>query len=478
MKYFYFLIISILSIPSFAQTPNFIKAGTYTTGIFDDGGTEIAAFDPASKRLFSTNGSETKLDIINISDIYNPALITQVDLSTYMGGVNSVAVYNGVVAVVGEAITSNQDPGALVLFDTLGTFINQLTLGALPDMVTFTPDGSMILVANEGEPDDDYIVDPEGSVSVVDMTAGAANLSQTDVTNISFAGLNGTAIDPLINIYGNNGLQTIAQDLEPEYIAVNSSSTKAFVGLQENNAMMIIDLVTKSIDTVVGLGYVDRSTTGLDASNTAAGINITTYSNLFGMYQPDAIASFEVNGTTYIASANEGDARDYDGYAEEERIKDLNLDATNFPNAAALQGDDVLGRLNVTTSLGDNDGDGNYDSLFHFGSRSFSIWNDQGQLVWDSGDEFEQYLATAYPNEFNSNNDDNSSFKSRSDDKGPEPEAITVGNVDGVQLAFIGLERMGGIMVYDVTDPTAPSFVMYELNRDFTKNADAVDAGD
>ncbi|MEQ9262544.1 MAG: choice-of-anchor I family protein [Owenweeksia sp.] len=478
MKYFYFLIISVWSISASAQMVNFIKAGTYATGIFDDGGAEIASFDPASKRLFSTNGSETKLDIVDISDIYNPSLITQVDLSAYIGGVNSVAVYNGVVAVVGEAISSKQDDGSVVFFDTLGTYLNKLTLGALPDMVTFSPDGSMLLIANEGEPDDDYIIDPEGSVSIIDMSAGAMNLTQADVTQISFSSLNGTSIDPLINIYGNGGAQTIAQDLEPEYIAVNGSSTKAFVAIQENNAMMIIDLATKTIDTIVGLGYTDRSIIGLDASNTAANIDITTYSNLFGMYQPDAITAFEANGSTYIASANEGDARDYDGYSEEERVKDLTLDPTQFPNAAALQNNDALGRLNVTTSLGDNDGDGDYDSLFHYGSRSFSIWNDQGQLIWDSGDEFEQYLATAHPNQFNSNNDDNSSFKSRSDDKGPEPEAIVVGNVDGVNLAFIGLERMGGIMIYNVADPATPGFMMYELNRDFTKAATDPAAGD
>ncbi|HCQ14815.1 MAG TPA: alkaline phosphatase [Cryomorphaceae bacterium] len=478
MKYFYLPILSLLSLSVSAQTLNFVKAGTYATGIFDDSGTEITAFDPASKLLFSTNGSETKLDVVDLSDIQNPTLQFQINLSTYMSGVNSVAVYNGTVAAVGEPTSGDQDPGVVAFFDIQGNFLKQLTGGAMPDMVTFTPDGSLLLIANEGEPNGDYTIDPEGSISIIDMSAGVANLTQTDVTQITFSALNGTNIDPLINIYGNDGLQTIAQDLEPEYITVNSSSTKAFVSVQENNAMAIIDLTTKTLDTIVGLGYVNRSVIGLDASNTASTINIATYNNLFGMYQPDAITAFEANGNTYIASANEGDARDYDTYSEEERIKDLTLDPTNFPNAATLQNKDVLGRLNITTSLGDNDGDGDYDSLFHFGARSFSIWNDQGQLVWDSGDEFEQYLAVAYPNEFNSNNDDNASFKSRSDDKGCEPEAITTGDVDGVKLAFIGLERMGGIMIYDVTNPSAPNFIMYELNRDFNVAADSPGAGD
>ena len=186
------------------------------------------------------------------------------------------------------------------------------------------------------------------------------------------------------------------------------------------------------------------------------------------MYQPDAIASFESEGQTFVISANEGDSRDYNGFSEEARVADLTLDAAAFPNAASLQDDAHLGRLKTTTSLGDTDGDGDHDRLYAYGGRSFSIWDRRGNLVFDSGDDFERRLADLVPEDFNADNDENGSFDSRSDDKGPEPEAVVTGTIDNRVYAFIGLERVGGVMVYDISLPSAPSFVTYVNNRDFS----------
>ncbi|MGA1133478.1 MAG: choice-of-anchor I domain-containing protein, partial [Prochlorotrichaceae cyanobacterium] len=233
----------------------------------------------------------------------------------------------------------------------------------------------------------------------------------------------------------------------------------------------------------VQLGIINFSgSNGLDASDRDGGINITNQP-VFGVYQPDSIAAYTVNGQTYYITANEGDARnrpsdddilvDFPGegdiFSEEARIKDLTLDPTAFPNAAELQADAVIGRLNVTTKLGDIDGDGDYDQLFAYGGRSFSIWDSNGNLVFDSGDQLEQITATNYPNFFNASNSNNT-FDNRSDDKGPEPEGVTVGKIGARTYAFIGLERVGGVMVYDVTVPTAPTFVQYLNDRDFTAN--------
>lgn len=271
----------------------------------------------------------------------------------------------------------------------------------------------------------------------------------------------------------------LSQNLEPEYIAVAPDNSKAYVVCQENNAMAVVDLTTNSISQLGALGFKDYSqgNNKMDASNTSASVNIRNWP-VFGMYQPDAIKAFEVNGMTYIATANEGDARDYDAWSEEDRVKDLNLDSTAFPNAADLQMNDSLGRLNITTTLGDTDGDGDYDEIYSYGGRGFSIWDENLNLVWDSEDEFAQTLNSLYPNEFNSNNDDNSSQKSRSDDKAAEPEAIEIAEINGFTIAFIGLERMGGIMVYDISDPANPSFISYFLYRDFSLPADDLNAGD
>ncbi len=220
----------------------------------------------------------------------------------------------------------------------------------------------------------------------------------------------------------------------------------------------------------LGLISFDQSN-GLDASNRDDAINIQNHP-VFGLYMPDAITSFEVNGQTFYISANEGDAR-----SEDERIKDLTLDPDAFPDAEALQEDDVLGRLKVSTIDGDLDGDGDFDQLFSLGGRSFTIWDDKGNLVFDSGDDFEQITAKYRPDIFNSTNDENDP-DDRSDDKGPEPEAVTTGVIDGKTYAFIGLERVGGIMMYDVSDPSAPVFVDYLNNRTTAGDAEAGTAGD
>jgi hypothetical protein len=440
--------------------------GTYSTGIFDEGAAEIAAYDPGTQRLFVTNANSNNLDILDISDPTTPSLFGNIDLSPFGGGVNSVAFGNNMFAVAVEAEVA-QDPGSVLFFDVMGNLMNSVTVGALPDMVTFTPDGKKLLVANEGEPSDDYTNDPEGSVSIIDVLSG----------NVTTAGFNNVPLFGDVRIFGPGA--SVAQDLEPEYITVSADSKKAWVSLQENNALGILNIESGQFEKVVGLGYKDHSEddNALDASDRDDAINIRNWPVL-GMYQPDAITSYTVGDRTYVVTANEGDARDYDAFSEEERIEDLTLDPDTFPNAAELQQEENLGRLTVTTTQGDTDGDGDFDELYAFGARSFSIFDEEGNLVFDSGDDFEQITAQLLPDDFNSNNDENDSFDSRSDAKGPEPEGITVGTIFGRTYAFIGLERIGGIMTYDITDPHNPTFVEYVNNRDFSGDAEMGTAGD
>ena len=171
-------------------------------------------------------------------------------------------------------------------------------------------------------------------------------------------------------------------------------------------------------------------------------------------------------GRTYLVTANEGDAREWPGLVEEARVSALTLDSAAFPDAATLRQNANLGRHTVTRTLGDADGNGAYEKLFTLGGRSFSIWSTDGTQVYDSGSDLERITAAAVPANFNASNN-NSTFDDRSDNKGPEPEAITVGEIDGRTYAFIGLERTGGIVMYDVTDPTTPLFVDYLNNRNF-----------
>ncbi|MGB3514706.1 MAG: choice-of-anchor I family protein [Microcoleaceae cyanobacterium] len=464
--------------------------GTFSTGVFDDSGAKITAFDPDNQRLAVVNDDSLALDILNIIDPTNPNLEFSIDLGQFgdFGAVNSVAYTDGIFAVAVENDTAT-NRGEVLFFNPFGDLINQLTVGSLPDMLTFTPDGSKLLVANEGEPSDDYTIDPEGSVSIIDVSGGVDGLTDADVKFAGFKAFN-DKIDELrekdVRIFGPGS--TVAQDLEPEYITVSEDGTTAYVTLQENNALGILDLTTNEFTDVVALGFKDYSLpgNGLDASDRDGKINIQNYP-VFGIYNPDEIAAYTVGGETYLVTANEGDSREYlfeddegnevEALVEETKVGDVVLDPTAFPDAEILQQDEILGRLEITNTMGDTDGDGDFDELYAFGGRSFSIWNEKGELVFDSGDDFEQITAELFPEFFNSTNDENN-FDNRSDNKGPEPEGVTIGKVGDQTLAFIGLERVGGFMTYDISNPLAPEFITYTNNRDFSVEFDVDEEGD
>lgn len=451
--------------------------GTYESGLFDQSAAEIVAHDPGSQRLFVVNAASGQIDVLDVRDPAQPSKLSTIDLSAFGAAVNSVAVRRGlVVAAVENSIRTS--PGQAVFMDVDGRVLAAVEVGALPDMLTFTPDGKRVLVANEGEPSNDYLVDPPGSVSIIDLPRRIADLRQSHVRTAGFERFNDVALDPSIRIFGPNA--TVAQDLEPEYITVSKDSRTAWVSLQENNAIAVLDIRAGKFTAVRGLGFKDHALIGneFDASDRDNAINIRTWP-VFGMYQPDAIASFEYRGRTYLVTANEGDARDYDGYSEVVRAGSGSypLDPTAFPDAATLKQPGQLGRLNVTRATGQNPATGLYEGIYAFGARSFSIWNANVEQVYDSGADFERITAAVNPAYFNSNHTE-ATFETRSDDKGPEPEGVTVARLWGSTYAFIGLERVGGVMVYDVSNPYAPSFVQYINRRDFLADPLSPEAGD
>lgn len=585
-------------------------------------GAEISAYDPASMRMFVT--SDSGLEIVDMSDPENPAVVAAIDPATNGAtdsAVTSVAVSGGLVAA-GVPGSNEQAPGEVYFYDAAtAAFINKVVVGALPDMVTFTPDGNTVLVANEGEPnfpensgidievteiwpgqtgddltadwfeivnrgdttwtqgvdpdlfyDDDSadpgVADPitgltslapgETAIVVVSDTAGDVadfvsnwmpdiTLDDVEVGIVDGSGLSNTAADAVTiwlgdpgsggtledsapypgvsggasfdidlnelstvdNVHGavattatagssgmepatgSPGIQSddpvgsvsvidvsggaaaamvstvsfsgsfnqesalrtagvrifpgrsAPEDFEPEYITVTPDGMTAFVALQENNALAKIDLVAETVE-ILPLGLKDHSVAGneMDASDDDGDtFNLDTYP-VFGMYMPDAIAAFSANGSNYVITANEGDARD-----EDSRIKDITLDPTAFPDAAALQDDAVLGRLEISLIDGDADQDSDFDELFSYGARSFSILDSTGAQVFDSGAQLAELTNAEgiYP-------------ESRSDAKGTEPEGVVVGEVNGTILAFIGLERASAVVVYNVTNPAAPVF--------------------
>lgn len=485
-----------------------------------EGAAEIVAFHKAKNHIYAINssGDEAVVDVINIESIDgsgltqdNEGVVTNTNLSSAvqiklndhtLGDANSIAISpDQTLLAVAMAAPSKAQKGQVAIYNIEGdnpTFVKNIEVGYLPDMLTFTPNGGKILVANEGEPLSDYSFDAEGSISIINITEGevanaAIELSLTayngkqaelEAMGVVFANPNGRVIK------GSTITTTVAQDLEPEYITVSKDSKFAYVSLQENNGLAFINLETNSLE-IKGLGFKDWSNLDFDASDKDGGINFKQYNGLYGMYQPDTIASFTWQNAPFIVTANEGDGREYffdatneaeclanggldydedDGclvYTDESRVEDLNL-AANFSDLS--NDDDDIGRLKVTTEYGDADKDGLYEKLYTYGARSFSIWDQNGLNVFDSADQVDRITASIHGQAFNNDEDENEG-DTRSDAKGAEPEALAIGQVGEQTYAFLGLERMGGVMVYNITNPYNVSFVDYFINRGLVEGA-------
>ena len=462
---------------SFAEEKNSITLtplGTYESGVLNNGGAEMTSYDHNTKRLFVTNDGTRSIDVLSIYNPEKPLLEFSIDITPYGYQINSIDIHKKIIAAAVEPKTKNE-PGKVVFFDTDGNYLNHVRVGFLPDMVTFTPLGDKILVANEGEPISYCTIknDPEGSISIIDISQGIRN---PVVSTADFSKFNGQEEElRKKGIRISNAMGTVAQDMEPEYITILPDHKTAVITLQENNALAVLDIDSAQITDLIPLGYLDHSITGneVDVSDKDGTINIANWP-VKGLRQPDGIDSFVSGNDVFLITANEGDPRKYNcmmSYKNGDiRVSDVKLDAQSFPDKYSLQKEEHLGRLQISATDGDYDDDGDYDELFSFGTRSFSIMTLDGKVIFDSGSDFERILASEFPDNFNANHFDDE-FDKRSDNRGIEPEGIIVEKIGTKQFAFIGLERMSGIMVYDVTDPFDPEFVEYASNRDFSSNS-------
>ena len=467
----------------------FIGRWNSTSGL---GGAEISAYDPASQRLFVTNGATNQIDIVNISNPRKPIKVTSIDLAAKgVTGVQSVAVKDGLVAVA--ATMAKAQYSGRIFFANIDGVLHKgvpdgVEVGALPDHVSFTPDGNYVLVAGEGEPSS-YCTDattlfetqdPLGTVSIIVVSGKKPVATTLDFKD--FADRAGAIVFQGGRIFGPKS--TVAQDLEPEYITSSADSKYAYVTLQENNAIATVDLGTKKIIQISGLGYKSYNSDGKGLDALADGTALIAKQNVMGMYQPDAIASLTSNGDTYLVTANEGDAREWpcllggtDGAkAEKEAQKissiydstDSTITAVNtaVPSLEGTQFAPANPQVATITSKT------KVKTLYTFGTRSFSIWKannlegvDSADLKWDSGDAIEKITSTMRPAFFNADWNTTSGYingvDARSTKKGPEPEGIAVGEAYGTKWIVVGLERDGGLLLYDATNPEAPTFVDY-----------------
>ena len=429
------------------DSATFAEVGSFDVG--DEGAAEITAFDPITNRLFVVNNTanNNRIDVIDFKDPKNMTRIGSISIAAYGGLVNSLSVHDGKLAAAIEAVNKTEN-GKVAVFKTSDySEIKVIAVGALPDMITFSPDGKYILTANEGEPSADYKTDPIGTISIISVNE---NYAVNTIDFSAFAGQQEALAKKGFRIFGPG--KDFGKDIEPEYITVSEDSKTAWVTLQENNAIAKINIAAKTITDIFPLGFKDYNTDA-NAIDPADKDKVPTLAKwpLKGMYLPDAIALLESGGTPYLFTANEGDVREYPAgaFVEAKRIKDVKLDPTAFPTASLLQKEEQMGRLNVTTTMGDTNGDGVFKELYSFGARSFSVWNgNSGAQVFDSKNELEvKAIAAGFY-------DDN-----RSDDKGVEPEGITVGMVGTKKLAFVGMERATSVATYDVSNPAAPVFL-------------------
>jgi len=412
------------------------------------GAAEISAYDSNTGRLFVVNNSTVnKIDVIDMSNPSAMKVIASISMVPYGGAVNSLSVYNGKLAAAIESL-NKQENGKVAVFNTIDyKELKVINVGALPDMITFSPDGRFIMTADEGEPNDAYTVDPVGSISIISVED---NYSVVTLDFSSFAPQQAALMAKGLRIYGLGA--TFAKDIEPEYITVSDDSKTAWVTLQENNAIAKINLISKTITDIFPLGFKNYNLdeNAIDVSDQDNAISMKKWP-VFGMYEPDALAVYETGGIPYLFTANEGDARDYTGFSEIRRVgaNAVTLDPAIFPNAATLKLPAQLGRLNITTTLGNTDADPDLEALYSLGARSFSVWNgNNGNLLFDSKNDLEQRAITAGVYD-----------DARSDDKGVEPEGIAIGQVGGRRIAFVGMERADAVGIYDVTNPIAPVFL-------------------
>ncbi|MCA3342326.1 MAG: bifunctional metallophosphatase/5'-nucleotidase [Roseomonas sp.] len=397
--------------------------------------------------------------------------------SMSLGNGNSIALSGNTLAVSFDGPTPGSN-GAVALFDvatagTGATWRATASVGAVPDMLVFTPDGSTILAAIEGEPAPGYTIDPAGGLALINATTGVATFFGFSGFDAQAAALRSQGVKLTYGLPGTPNAQALPSlDLEPEYITI--SGNRAYVTLQENNAIGIFDLGTQSWVSILPLGLINHNTAGngIDTSDRDGGAIIRQVP-LSGMFMPDAIASFVRDGVTYLVTANEGDARGYGGTGDvfNEAVSIANLvpatgstapagmpalDAALLSQIQSRRGEADLGRINVSRWVGDTDGDGDLDRLQAFGGRGFSIWEVGGTstaptltLRYNSGQLIDQILASQLPGSY----DDG-----RSDNKGAEPEQITLGTIGGTVYAFVGLERANATMAFSIDGPTNVNF--------------------
>lgn len=441
--------------------------GRHNSGAMnEDGGSlEIVTYNSSNGYAYAVSGVKGKLIAVDLNgkmDSDNVVALngTEYDVRSLVNGfaygdMTSVAVSpDGKMLAVAIQAENYAEAGAVAIFscenDGSLKLIATVETGVQPDMVTFA-DNNTILTADEGEPRNGVNgTDPKGSVSIIKI----ANDNTVTSKQIFFDGFDSKREELTESGVLIQKDKAPSEDFEPEYIAVNGDT--AYISLQEANSIAVMNISEEKFTGIYPLGFQDYGTTKIDLQKNGV-IEEKNYPDIYGIKMPDGISVTEINGKTYLLTANEGDSRsDWQGMDNE------------YENKTSLTGKHILDEKVVWFNVGMWDGlDNTKDYIF--GSRSFSVYEVTSNgltLIFDSGSDFEEITASVLPDYFNASND-KITADNRSGKKGPEPESITVGKIGSKTYAFIALERIGGVMVYDITDPEKSEFVNYINSREF-----------
>jgi len=479
------------------------------------GGAEIVAWIPNARVAAVCGGDNTVRFVKYDANFKNPEVVLEQEFD---GDIQSVAAYGNQFAVAESPSKTEKGSVGVYKFNSNTNNLERrftATVGYLPDSVAWSPDGKTIVVANEGEPNDYYgtsdEIDPKGSISIIRL--GDDKKSLKEVTTLGFGGFTAQQLkDAGVRLSGENA-DSPAKDIEPEFVKVTSDSKRAVVTLQENNAMVVVNLETGTLETPMGLGSKDWAGLSVDTSDKDGGY-LPGNRDFKSLYMPDGMDVFTAsNGTSYAVMANEGDGRvrpddvNFEANAGgtftlsrhrvkkghkalaqiEDPMTGKNIyvhkglrgkDSTAFEaevgdeffitrKYGAVADDDFYsdekraGKLEGPqgNSIVSGDGEGRLktvvdqntaDSITGFGGRSFTIRDLDGNIAWDSGDDLDRIAA-----EYDVYDD------GRSDDKGVEPEHVEIATLGDRSFAFISLERGTStlIPVYEITNVDAPEHV-------------------
>ena len=449
--------------------------GRYEGGIYSPKAVQNPpAWDAARKRLYLGSQPRARIDVLDLSVPSAPRLVDWIGISNLPrglpmarlgGGIGALAFRDDILAVA-IAARDKGDTGIVVFFDPAGRAIaGPIEVGFSPNAMAFVPNRPLLLVVNQADPSAG--VNPRASVSVIRLVRRSGTQLSPHVSTVPFTNFDGHEDE--LRAAGVRLITpgaSASRDLEPESLAVSADGRTAWVTLPRNNAIGVVDLMAMRVTKLLPLGSKDmrRPDNAFDASDRDGKIAIRPWP-VDALYEPDGIAAYRSLGRTLLVTANEGDPRP----SEEVRVGEAVLDARAFPNAAWLQQPENLGRLQVTRVESDPDNDGQLERLVALGARSLAVWSTDGRLLGETGSLFERVTAREVPEGFNVT-DDQTVFDARSDDRGPEPESITVGRVGGRRIAFVAFERQGGVIAVDVTLPGSPLFQDYVSTRNYAVN--------